>query len=302
MRRPFHLTTVSTALAAMMLSLTANIAQADENLFGYVRGSETLPQGSYELYQFATQRRDKGTGHYRATDYLTELEYGLTHRLTVSGGLKLMSLSTRGLLIDGYLPGDKSFGLKPAGFTLEAKYNFLSPAKDDLGLSGTVELTHNTLDPHSGQKKNATKLEFGTQLQKYFGEGQVVWAGNGAVEATYARRKAIANLPEGFEWSTDPEVEIEVKLGTGLSYRFAPGWFIGAEAQYETEYETEVGQERWSVFGGPTLHYASKQWWATLTWFKQLRGGGETYEGQPAKRHLIEKTQNEIRLKVGFNF
>lgn len=277
-------------------------AHADENLFGYVRGSETLPQGSYELYQFVTQRRDKGQGHYRATDTLTEIEYGLTHRLTVSGGLKLMSISTRGLTIDGYLPGDKSFGLKPAGFNLEAKYNILSPAKDDLGLSTTVELTHNTVDPHSGQKKKATKLEFGTQLQKYFAEGQLVWAGNGAVEATYARRKPIANLPDGFDWSTDPEVEIEVKLGSGLSYRFAPGWFVGAEAQYETEYETGVGQERWSVFGGPSLHYASKQWWMTLTWFKQLRGGGESYDGQPAHRHLIEKTQNEIRLKLGFNF
>jgi len=290
------------SLVAGLALTAANAAHADENLFGYVRGSETLPQGSYELYQFVTQRRDKGLGHYRATDTLTEVEYGLTHRLTVSGGLKLMSISTRGLTIDGYLPGDKSFGLKPAGFNLEAKYNILSPAKDDLGLSTTVELTHNTVDPHSGQKKNATKLEFGAQLQKYFAEGQLVWAGNGAVEATYARRKPIANLPDGFEWSTDPEVEIEVKLGSGLSYRFAPGWFIGAEAQYETEYETGVGQERWSVFGGPSLHYASKQWWMTLTWFKQLRGGGESYAGQPAHRHLIEKTNNEVRLKLGFNF
>lgn len=297
-----NLRPVSAALALTAMCAIPLSAHADENLFGYVRGSETLPQGSYELYQFITQRSDKGTGRYRATDYLTEVEYGLTHRLTLSGGLKLMGLSTRGLLIDGYLPGDKSFGLKPAGFTVEAKYNILSPAKDDLGLSTTVELTHNTLDPHSGQKKSATKLEFGTQLQKYFAEGQLVWAGNGAVEATYARRKPIANLPEGFEWSTDPEVEIEVKLGTGLSYRFAPGWFAGAEALYETEYETGVGQERWTVFGGPTLHYASKQWWMTLTWLKQLRGGGEAYDGQPANRHLIEKTQNELRLKLGFNF
>ena len=130
-----------------------------------------------------------------------------------------------------------------------------------------------------------------------------MWVGNGGLEATYARRKAIDNLPAGFEWSTDPEMEIELKVGTGLTYRFAPGWFFGLETQYETEFETDVGQERWSVFAGPTLHYAGQQWWATLTWFKQLRGGGERYDGQTYDNlHLIEKTKNEVRLKVGYNF
>lgn len=289
-------------VGALALAIAGASAHADENLFGYVRGSETLPQGAFELYQFVTHRSDKGAGTYRATDYLTELEYGVTNRLTVSGALKLMSLDTSGLWIDGYLPGDKSFDLKTAGFALEAKYNFLSPAKDDIGLSGTVELTRNTVDPHSGQKKKATKLEMGLQLQKYFAEGQVVWASNAAVEATYAKRAAISNLPENFEWSTDPEVEIETKLSTGVSYRFAPGWFIGVEAQHETEFETDVGQERWSIFAGPSLHYGAKDWWATLTWFKQVRGGGEKYPGQTDDLHLIEKTKQEIRLKVGFNF
>ena len=289
-------------VAALVVALTSLAAHADENLFGYVRGSETLPEGAFEMYQFVTQRSDKGTGSYRATDFMTELEYGVTSRFTIAGALKLMSLSTSGLLIDGYMPGDKSFGLKYAGYAIEGKYNFLSPAKDDIGLSGTVELTHNVIDPHSGQKKNATKLEVGAQLQKYFAEGQVVWAANAALEATYARRAALSNLPADFEWSTDPEVEIESKLGTGLSYRFAPGWFIGAETQYETEFETEVGQERWSVFAGPTLHYGAKDWWATVTWFEQVRGGGETYDGQPSNLHLIEKTKREIRLKLGYNF
>lgn len=289
-------------MSALALATIGASAHADENLFGYVRGSETLPQGAFELYQFVTHRSDKGEGTYRATDYLTELEYGVTNRLTVSGAIKLMSLKTSGLLIDGYLPGDKSFDLKTAGFALEAKYNFLSPAKDDIGLSGTFEFTRNTVDPHSGQKKKANKFEMGLQLQKYFAEGQVVWATNAALEATYAKRAAISNLPEDFEWSTDPEVEIETKLSTGLTYRVAPGWFIGAETQYEAEYETDVGKERWSVFAGPSLHYAAKDWWATLTWFKQVRGGGEKYEGQTENLHLIEKTKQEIRLKVGFNF
>jgi hypothetical protein len=98
-------------------------------------------------------------------------------------------------------------------------------------------------------------------------------------------------------------MEIELKLGTGLTYRFAPKWYIGAEALYETEFETEVGQERWSWHAGPSLHYADRAWWATLTWMPQLRGGGETYPGQTdTDLHLIEKTKQELRVKVGYNF
>ncbi|HZX27300.1 MAG TPA: DUF6662 family protein, partial [Telluria sp.] len=69
------------------------------------------------------------------------------------------------------------------------------------------------------------------------------------------------------------------------------------------EFETEVGQERWSWFAGPTLHYGGKSWWATLTWFQQIRGGGEKFAGQDDNDlHLIEKTKQEVRVKFGFEF
>lgn len=285
------------ALAALALP-----AHADENLFGYVKGAETLPKGSTELYQFFTLRRDKGEGHYRALDSTTELEYGYTDRLTLSSELKAMSINTSGLVIDGYLPGDKKYGLRASGLELAAKYNFLSPAKDDLGLSGTVAFNHSWLDAHSGQKKKQYKAEFGLQMQKYFLEGQLVWVGNATLEATYAKREPIDNLPSGFDWPLGPEMEIEPTFGTGLSYRFAPGWFAGLEMVHQSEYETEVGKERWSLFAGPTLHYGGEKWWSTLTYFRQLRGGGERYEGQTSDLHLIEKTKHELRVKVGYNF
>lgn len=281
--------------------LSASPACADENLFGYVKGAETLPQGTWEGYQIFTERNDKGVGKYRALDSTTELEYGVTDKFTVSGGLKAMALNTSGILIDGYLPEDRKFGLKGSGAELAMKYNFLSPALDDFGLSGYWSLDYLTVDPHSGQDKKTVSLESMLLAQKYFLEGQLVWVGNLVMEGTYAKRAEIDNLPEDFEWPTDPEMEIEFKLGTGASYRVAPGWFIGAETIYETEYETEVSQERWSVFAGPTVHFAAQQWWATLTWFKQLEGGGELIN-ENDDLHLIEKTQQEVRLKLGYNF
>lgn len=289
-------------LAAGLLA-AALPAVADENLFGYVRGSEVLPKGSGEFYQWVTQRNNKGTGHYRAVDTKTEVEYGVTDRFQVSAEVNGLAVKSLGLLINGYLPKDIDSNLRLQGFEVAAKYNFLSPAKDDFGLSAYTSFEYGRLDVHSGQKKRELEFEAQLQAQKYFLEGQLTWVGNIGLRAAHEKRKAIADLPEDFEWPTDPEMEISTKIGTGLSYRFAPGWYAGVEALAENEYETEVGQERWSVFAGPSLHYGDKKWWATLTVFRQLRGGGERYDGQPAKQlHLIERTKNELRVKVGYNF
>jgi hypothetical protein len=289
------------ALAAA-LTLSAP-ALADENLLGYTRGAETLPKGSGEFYQWFTQRSDKDAGHYRALDTKTEIEYGVTDRFQVSAELNGLAINTSGLLINGYLPGDNKTGLRARSLELGVKYNFLSPAKDDIGLSAIASLEFGRLDPHSGRKKSEVEMEVELQVQKYFMEGQLVWIGNIGGRAAREKRAAIANLPEGFDWPTDPEMELQTKLATGLSYRFAPGWYVGGELLRESEYETEVGLERWSLFGGPSIHYAGKQWWATITAFKQIRGGGEKYDGQIDQRlHLIEKTKNEVRVKLGYNF
>jgi hypothetical protein len=281
----------------------APLAHAGEHLLGYVKSAEPLPKGGQELYFWATSRDDKGQGTYHAIDYKTEYEYGVTDRFMVSAAVTAMSLDTSGLIIDGYLPQARKFNLKASGLELEGLYNILSPAKDNFGLSTTFALDYSRIDKHSGQRKDTLSAEFGLTLQKYFLEGQLVWLGNVTLEATWAKRAAIADLPADFDWPTSPEMEIEPTFGTGLSYRFAPNWYVGAETVYQTEFETEVGQERWSWFAGPSLHYGSSKWWATLTYFRQLAGGGEMYTGQTdTSLHLIEKTKSEVRLKVAFNF
>ncbi len=289
--------------AAMAVCLMSGSAFADENLFGYIRGAETLPQGSWDLYQVLTSRTDKGVGTYSALDSKTELEYGVTNSLSLSGALLMQSVFAHGIMINAYVPGDINKGMSPSGLEFSAKYNFLSPAKDPIGFSVYFALNHSWLDKHSGQDKDSTSMELEFILQKYFLEGELIWAGNVGTESTYAKRYGVANLPPDFEWPTHPEMEIALNAGMGLSYRFLPKWFVGAEVLYETEYETEVGQERWSTFVGPNLHYGSENWWATITWFLQPNGGGPGYDGQTDNtQHLIEKTKQEARLKVGFNF
>jgi hypothetical protein len=296
--------TWGTALgAAVVLGLAAVPAWADENLFGYVKGVETLPEGAWEAYQWVTVRSDKGSGTYTAVDTETEVEYGFSDRFTGTVGLRTLSIDTSGIVIDGYLPGAKDYALHPSALEVYGKYNFLRPAIEPLGFAMQFGLDYGWLDPHSGQDKLTVSADVDFLLQKYMMEGQLVWVGNFGIETTYADRDDIANLPPGFDWPTDPEMEIELKLGTGLTYRFAPNWYVGAETSYEVEFETEVGQERWSLFAGPTLHYAAESWWATATWFPQVVGGGEKYAAQDDRDlHLIEKTKQEFRLKVGLNF
>ncbi len=298
---PLHIFRHKAAFVLPALFL-CHAATAGENFFGAVKEAETLPSGAKELYQKVRIRDGKDLGDYQAIDFITEFEYGVTDRFSYSVGVKLMSIDTRDLVVDGYLPMNKQFDFRLSGFEVSSKYMFLSPAKNDLGLALSYGLDYSIVDPHSGQDKNTYSFELDLQLQKYFWEGQLIWVGNAGLETTYADRAEIDNLPADFDWPTDPEMEIEPKFGTGITYRFLPNWFIGIEATYETEFETEVGQERWSFFAGPSVHYGSQFWWATVSWLPQIKGGGEQFEGQDPDLHLIEKTEQEYRLKVGFNF
>jgi hypothetical protein len=289
------------ATAAVLLSSTA--AMADENLLGYVKGAETLPKGGKELYQWVTLREGKGSGNYTAYDTKTEFEYGLTDRFTIDAAISTLSVDTSGLTIDGYLPLPIDDALQPSSVEIGGKYRFLSAALDPIGLSATWEAEYAWLDPHSGQDKIEYELNFGLQAQKYLMEGQAVLMANANLKAGYEDRRPISNLPVGFDWPEDPEMEIETSFGLGAAYRFAPNWFVGVETVYAAEFETEVGLERWSLFAGPSLHYGGEKWWATLTYFPQVVGGGETYPGQSdGDLHLIEKTEYEARLKLGYNF
>jgi hypothetical protein len=291
------------ALAAFAALTAASGARADENLFGYVKGAETLPKGTREFYQILTNRSDKGQGTYNALDTKTELEYGVTDKFTVYGEVMTQSIDTHGLIIDGYLPKDNKYSFKPSAVEVGGKYRFLSAAVDPIGLSATWDLEYAWIDPHSGQDKTEIETNFGLQAQKYYFEGQGVLVGNLNLKAGHEKRKPIDGLDPAIDWPTTAEMEIEVSAGTGYSYRFAPDWFIGAETLYQAEYETEVDLERWSLFAGPSLHYGGEKWWGTLTWFHQLRGGGEKYAGQTDTHlHLIEKTKDEVRLKIGYNF
>jgi len=277
-------------------------AYSDEGLFGYVKGAETTAQGALDFEQWFTWRGGKDLGSYNALDTKTELEYGITDRFAASIAMWGLGINSSGLMIDAYIPGDKKYPWRPDGVEAAVKYNYLTPALDDFGLAQYTSLSYFWYDVNSGYRKNVYAFETFLLAQKYFLDGQLVWAGNLGIEADSATRQPIQGLPEDFEWPLTPEMEIAITISTGLTYRIFSNWFVGAEIFYQTEHETVVGQERWSLQAGPTIHYAAKDWWATLTWMPQLVGGGTPFPGQTYNQQLIEKTSQEIRFKIGINF
>ena len=280
----------------------SQFAYSDEGLFGYVKGAEPLPKGALDFEQWFTWRGGKDLGSYNALDTKTELEYGITDRFAASIAMWGLGINSSGLMIDAYIPGDKKYPWRPDGVEAAVKYNYLTPALDDFGLAQYTSLSYFWYDVNSGYRKNVYAFETFLLAQKYFLDGQLVWAGNLGIEADSATRQPIQGLPEDFEWPLTPEMEIAITISTGLTYRIFSNWFVGAEIFYQTEHETVVGQERWSLQAGPTIHYAAKDWWATLTWMPQLVGGGTPFPGQTYNQQLIEKTSQEIRFKIGINF
>ena len=276
-------------------------AQADENLLGYTIGAETLPQGKSEAYVWITDSQGKRRGSYSAQQFRLEGEYGITN--TLSGSVYLNgyrhSYDCGNAGCAGPLDAPEITGSRRStqfsGVSFELKKMLASPYKDDLGVALYGEVSYDTVDAITGEKGRGWELETKLILQKPYLDGQLQWLTNLELEAETWRPDAGGGT----------EVAIAPRLRTGVSYRFAPNWFIGLEGWVDMEVLRPADGswefDHWDAFAGPSIHYGGKRWWATLTWAEQLRGSNEA-EGNRAGLHLADHAQRELRLKVGYNF
>ena len=272
-------------------------ANADENFFGYSYGTETLPKGHWELYNWLTWRTSKGAGDYDAIDLKWEAEYGITDRFQAS-----LYLNQRYHAIEDSAPeeedGEPEFGNRDefafSGVQASFKYAFLSPYEDPLGLALYLEPGWNRIDKISGGHENEWELETKLLLQKNFLDDQLI---------------AVFNVTPEFELEKGrheqhTESELALEFTGGLTYRFLPKWYAGVEARYHSEYPNfgdEWTREHWAVFVGPVLHYGTERWWFTLTALPQVYGKPQEAE-RSHTLHLEEHERFELRLKTGINF
>jgi hypothetical protein len=274
----------------MAFSFCVSVAQGDEQLFGFVRGAETLPAQRSELYQFITLREGKSEGTYYGSDFETEYEYGFTNRFQASVSLEQHYFYNRGVNGDRDALDDKN-AYRFGGVEGSAKYRIFSPFKDPLGVALRVEGGYLLNDEVDGLKQHDRYVKPEIDLQKDFLDDRL-----------------ICDLDLGVEWAWGKQPaeqypkELAFEGEAGVAYRFAPNWFAGVEIHSRWEYPMFdfYNFEHRVFYAGPSIHYSQKNWWATLTWNYQVYGKGidEPADGQT----FAEETRQLFRLKVGFNF
>ena len=278
------------AVTGATLLLATNPAHADEQLFGFVRGAETLPKGKAELYQFVTMRTGKAEGDYYGFDFETEVEYGITDKWQASFAVEQRYINNRGVNGDRDALDDLN-AYKFGGLVASTKYRLWSPFKDPLGVALRLEGGYLWSDEVGGLEQSEIFLAPELALQKNFRDDTIICDVNLGAEWAWGKQPA-EEYPQ----------EIAFQGGAGVSYRFARNWFIGLEGHARVEYPMfDVNQfEHVTVYVGPALHYSSKRWWVTLTYVNQVWGNGVD-EPRDGKTYA-EETDHKIRLKVGFNF
>ena len=273
-------------LLALSLSLSITVrSRADEHLFGRLRGAETLPAGKMDFYQFSTLNEGKDSGSYLAWHFDTEFEYGVTDRLTLGIDAIQHYFDVTGNAELGDIQQYR-FG----GIEVSAKYNVLSSFKDPVGLAFRLETGYLWYDDVGGFAQEAIVLAPSIILQKNFFDDTLILAANLGVEWIWGKQPA-----------EEYNKEVSFDGALGATYRFAPNWFLGVEGRIRSEYPLfDLNfHEHTVVFVGPALHYGTQKWWATLSWGYQVWGKGVD---EPSGLSFAEESQQEFRLKLGFNF
>lgn len=306
-------------VTVLVLSLLSRTASADEYLWIYARGADTLPAGAWELKASDINRRDKDSGDYSFHDLRAEVEYGVTDRLTLFGeaiffrhdysvddpDLNPMFETQGGA-------GGRFRDTQYAGFEFGAKYNVLSTYKDPLGLAFGFGYERRERYRLDGADIDQDSFTITAYLQKNFLDDTLVFALTPKVE--FERRKSPGVLEE----------EIALDVAAGVAYRVAPRFFVGLEFRHQSDYlnpqedgvfnpelqrssfdltDFRVGsQHQRGNYLGPTFHYATREWWATAGILWQVRGGGSPFSYSRNNRNFDEHEKVHIGLTVGFEF
>lgn len=272
------LTKLTGGLALAALGLMPLQVQANERLFTYSYEPETMPQGAFEVEQWATWRAGRnatvGQKNYNRFQFRTELEYGVTDNYTASFYVNEQYESFR-----DPATGRKTRDFSWKGISIENKYMVLNPATKPVGLSLYLEPTYDGEDFELEQK-----IILGQR------HGDWKWA---------------LNLTHATEWEHHfTETEGEIEITAGLARSIGKHWTVGLEARNHNEFPEYKIWENSALYVGPVINYHRANWWATLTVMPQI--WGETFHNEnPDGNRSLELEGHErwnARLIVGFSF
>lgn len=282
--------TILLGTIALVATLTCR-ARAHEQLFGYTYLSEVLPKGKWEIEQWLTDRIGKQSGDFSATDFRTELEHGFTDRLQGSIYLNYNYYYVHNAMAgSGPLDNQNRFGID--GVSSEWMYQLFSPYKDSLGFTLYLEPGYNTIEEATGERIQEIELETKAILEKHWLDDALVGAFNYTLEPEWAKAEGEQHF----------NTSLKMEASTGLAYRVAPRCYAGLETRLQTEFaDADLNQSEFvAAFVGPTLHYGTQRWWATLTVLPQVWGWPDS-RGKGGLT-LDDHERLEVRLKIGINF
>ena len=276
--------TVGVALGAALIGGIAP-ARADETPFASIYTTETEPQGEVEVEQWVTWARTKPDERFDEIAGRTEVEYGITNRLQLA--LYANYSWTRIVAKGPGAPDGPADTARFNGLSAEAIYQLLDPHTDAFGFALYLE-------PAMGAGERA--LEGKLLFHKNLLDDRLVFAANVNLEYVWVR-----DAGSGI-W--DHETNLELYLG--VSYRFAPGWFGGAELLNENVYTGHFGfdaahAQTNAFYFGPAVHYATETWWATLAVYEQLPWAGNPAHtvGAISDGLLTGSERSRGRLRLG---
>lgn len=307
----------SVLLATLALAGAGGAARADEPLFGYVYTTDTLPKGKTEIEHWDTLREGRSQGDFHVLQDRTEVSYGLTDKLQVSGYLNLAWADVRAntpsgdtappeIFADYTANPNKTFNhFRLESVSAEAIYRFASPYTDPIGAAVYVE-------PSFGP--NTVELENRLILQKNFLDDRLVLAANATVgfEWRFLHGDPQAD-PTSEDYTNHWDKETDVNFGLAASYRFAPNWSFAGELQNEREYaglNPFDSSKRTNVawYAGPTIHYANGHYFFTGTMLFQLPWAQDLANPAPDS-FVVNGVSNaddfekyRFRFKVGYYF
>ena len=303
--------------AAMGTLLAGTPAWADEPLFGYVYTTDTLPKGKTEIEQWATLREGRSQGSFHVLQNRTEISHGVTDNFQISGYVNYDWAHVNGnapdhstappevyadFAVDPSKPWTKS---RFESVSLEGIYRFSSPYTSPIGAAIYIE-------PSIGP--NTRELESRLILQKNFMDDRLVFAFNATLGYEWRYLHGDPSADAGSVDARDHwDKETDVNFGLAGSYRFARNWSLGAEIQNEREWgglnPFDAGNRtNLAWYTGPTIHYANKHFFATLTTLFQLPWAHD-YANPPQDSFVVNGITNaddfekmRFRLKLGYYF
>ena len=293
---------VAGAFVASLLVAGAGPALAGEGLFSRVYTTDTTPAGHFELEQTIREREGRAFGHFDATDFRSEVEYGVTDDFQIAGYVSTNRMHATRTSDDDDVNGETGFTRH--NFTLQSVsaeflYRVISPykSKNGWGLAFYIEPEYDFHDLHNGLKYAPGTFEIETRIlvQKNFMDDRLIFAYNLVLEAESIR----------FAHRPDTNSELDWNNELGVTYRVMPNVFAGLEFRNHNEYGNFKVHEHSIYWVGPVVHYGGQKAWATLGWLRQFAGNpGHDEDGNNIGGSLFLRSheKNEVTFKVGVPF